>query len=355
MKKRGAKSFFKDLKTLRAGNFIALLLAGIVNAVGVTMFLTPSGLFDGGLSGTSMLLYQITPSFLTLSFFLIVLNVPFYLLGAKKQGAAFTVYSIFGVAVYSLSAYLFQHVIPIDLSVSPVAGNDRLLCALFGGLLSGIGSGMTIRFGGALDGVEVMGVLFAKRLGITVGSFVMSYNVVLYIIAALVFQSWVVPLYSIIAYAVGIKAVDFIVEGLDKGKAALIITDKHNEIAAALSDALGKGVTLLPAKGYFSGEDKMAVYCVVNRFQIARVKRAVLDCDENAFVTVIEVTDMLGTSLKLKSPFAKRRTSKATADSTLGKTGESSAALLPDRAEESGGVLCDEARTPDEAENDISE
>lgn len=308
------RKLLSDLKGLRPLNFIALTAAGIINAVGVTMFLTPAGLFDGGLSGTSMLLYQVTPAFLTLSFFLIVLNVPFYLLGLKKQGAMFTVYSVYAVAVYSVAAYLFQHVLPIDLSVSPIAGDDRLLCALFGGLLSGVGSGMTIRMGGALDGAEVMGVMFARKLGLTVGSFVMCYNVALYVICAVVFNSWVVPLYSIIAYTVGLKAVDFIVEGLDKGKAALIISEKSEEIAAALNAALGRGLTLIPAKGYFSKEDRTAIYCVVNRFQIGRVKRAVTECDENAFVTVIEVSDMLGTSLKLENPLSLKRRKKRQSD-----------------------------------------
>lgn len=111
--------------------------------------------------------------------------------GLKKQGAGFTFYSIYAVGVYSLFAWLITDVFPVDVSIaSPLAGTDLLLCALFGGVLSGIGSGLAIRYGGAMDGIEVMAVIFAKRLGITVGTFVMIYNFLLYVICGIVLKSW---------------------------------------------------------------------------------------------------------------------------------------------------------------------
>ena len=201
---------------LRLMNFLLLFLAGCVNAVGVTMFLAPVHLYDSGFSGTSMLLWQVTPEEFTLSLFLVVLNVPFFLFGLRRQGAAFTIYSVWAVAVYSAASFLITDILPVDVaSASPFAGQDLLLCAVFGGVISGVGSGMTIRFGGAIDGVEVMAVIFAKRLGLTVGTFVMVYNVILYLAIGVVFQSWVLPLYSILTYCAAIKTIDFIVEGLD--------------------------------------------------------------------------------------------------------------------------------------------
>ena len=209
-----------ELKKLRLKNFILLLLAGCVNAFGVTVFIAPVMLYDSGISGTSILLSQITPEYLTLSFFLLVLNIPLFLIGLKKQGLSFTIYAIFTVAVYSLGAWLITDILPIDVSIaSPLAGTDLLLCALFGGLISGVGSGLAIRFGGAMDGVEVLAVIFAKRLGLTVGNFVMVYNVVLYIICGLVMGSWILPLYSIVTYGAALKTIDYIVEGIDRSKA----------------------------------------------------------------------------------------------------------------------------------------
>ena len=288
-----------QLRALRPLSFALLLAAGIINSVGVTMFLAPVHLYDSGISGTSMLLWQLTPEAYTLSLFLLILNVPLFLFGLKKQGVVFTIYSIWAVFVYSAASFVITNVLPVDVSAaSPFAGQDLLLCALFGGLISGIGSGMTIRFGGAIDGIEVMAVIFAKRLGLTVGTFVMIYNVLLYIATGILFRSWVLPLYAIITYCAAIKAVDFIVEGLDKAKSAMIVTSRADEISEALSEAFGRGITHIGAKGYYSGAVQTIIYFVVNRFQIGRLKALVTEIDPAAFITISEVSDVLGRSLQ---------------------------------------------------------
>lgn len=275
--------------------FLLLTVAGVINALGVTLFLAPVRLYDSGVSGTSMLLWQVTPNEFSLSLFLLLLNLPIFLYGLKKQGKWFTFCSIYAVAVYSGFAYLITYVLPIDVSVSsPFAGSDLLLCGVFGGMISGIGSGLTIRFGGAMDGIEVLAVIFAKRIGITVGAFVMLYNVLLYVVVGIVMQSWVLPLYSIITYAVALKTIDFIVDGLDKAKAATIITAHPERIGQALSDAFGKGMTMLPAKGYYSAEEKTMLYIVLNRFQIAKMRQIVMERDPEAFISITEVSDMFG-------------------------------------------------------------
>ena len=290
-----------ELKMLRWQNFLLLICAGCINAVGVTMFLAPVNLYDSGMSGTAMLLWQATPPQYTLSLFLVILNVPLFLFGLKKQGWCFTVYSIWAVLVYSAASFVITNILPVDVSAaSPFAGQDLLLCAIFGGLVSGAGSGLTIRLGGAIDGMEVLGVTFAKRLGLTVGSFVMIYNVVLYLFIGVIFQSWILPLYSILTYFVGNKTIDFIVEGLDKAKSVMIVTAREEEICQALSEEFGRGITQISARGYFSGAEKCVIYFVVNRFQIPRVKHLVTTIDPAAFITVTEISDVMGTSVKQK-------------------------------------------------------
>ena len=280
-------------------SFLLLTVAGIINAFGVTMFLAPVNLYDSGVSGTSMLLGQITPEEFSLSLFLLIINLPIFLYGYKRQGAEFTIYSVYAVVVYSAAAYLITYVFPVDVaSSSPFAGTDLLLCAVFGGIISGIGSGLTIRFGGAIDGIEVLAVIFSKSIGITVGTFVMLYNVILYIVVGIVLQSWILPLYSIITYALALKTIDFIAEGIDKAKAATIITDHPEEIGSALSDAFGSGITLIPAQGYYSSEHKTMIYFVVNRFQIARMRKIVLEQDAKAFISITEVADVFGSANK---------------------------------------------------------
>ena len=267
--------------------------AGIINAVGVTIFLAPVKLYDSGISGTSMLLAQVTPEWLTLSVFLLVLNVPLFLYGLKKQGPLFTLYAIYTVCIYSLTAWLITDVLPVDVSfASPLAGQDLLLCALFGGLISGVGSGMAIRFGGAMDGIEVMAVIFAKRLGVTVGTFVMAYNILLYIICGIVLQNWILPLYSIVTYGAALKTVDFIVDGLDRAKCAMIITVEPDAICRELSEAFECGVTRIEVRGGYSNAPKTMVYFIVNRFQVTKMKDLVHEIDPGAYIAISEVADV---------------------------------------------------------------
>lgn len=287
------KKFISALKEIPFINFIMMTAAGIINAFGVTVFLSPVKLYDSGISGTSMLLSQVTPSWLSLSIFLILLNIPLFLYGLKKQGTVFTISAIYTVMIYSITAWLITDIFPVDVSIaSPLAGTDLLLCSLFGGVISGVGSGLAIRFGGAMDGIEVMAVIFAKRMGLTVGSFVMIYNVILYIICGLVIKSWILPLYSIVTYYAALKTIDYIVEGLERSKAAFIVTSKSEKICKALQEEFCCGMTIMDAKGGYSGKDRKVVYFVVNRFQVIKMKDIVQKIDPLAYITLSEVADI---------------------------------------------------------------
>ncbi len=285
--------FLKELKALRLEKFLLITVAGIINAFGITMFLSPVNLYDSGISGTSMLLERITPDFMSLSLFLVLLNIPLFIFGYKRLGTAFTVYAIYAVMVYSLSAWIINDILPIDVSTSsPFAGQDLLLCSIFGGVISGLGSGLTIRAGGAMDGIEVMAVIFAKKLGLTVGTFVMIYNVALYLACGIIFQSWILPLYSVVTYCAALKTVDFMVEGIDRAKAAMIITVNPDEVCRAVMSAFGTGATTIEARGGYSDSPRTVVYFVVNRFQIGRLRSIVQEADPTAYVTISDVADI---------------------------------------------------------------
>lgn len=234
------------------------------------------------------------------------------MLGFKKLGLPFILYSMYAIGVYSLFAWLYQSLFNIDFGGgSPFAGQDLLLCAVFGGLISGLGSGITIRFGGAMDGVEVMGVLFAKKLNMSIGTFVMIYNVILYVAAGIVVGAWDFSLYSVVAYACGLKAVDFVVDGFDKAKSAFIITDEYEAVAEALSAEFGRGVTVLDAEGYYSKANKIIIYCVVNRFEVSKLKETIQGIDPQAFVAINDVTDSMSKNLRYnrfsKNPLARKK------------------------------------------------
>jgi uncharacterized membrane-anchored protein YitT (DUF2179 family) len=289
-------------------NFFMLTIAGVINACGVTLLLAPVNLFDSGVSGLAMFLGLLTNNIVPLWAWLIIINVPIFLFGMQKQGIAFTVYSLYAILIYSIMAAVLQNIIPLFIpdfltDGSPVAGNELVLCSLFGGILSGMGSGITIRYGGTMDGMETLAVIFSKKLNLTVGNFVMIFNVVLYLAVGSYFIAtgkgdFSIPLFSIIAYFANGKTTDFISQGLDQAKGALIITNKREEVGNALSEEFGRGLTVIDAQGFYSRQDKTIIYCVVNRFQVARMRTVIAAIDKFAFVTIMDISDVFGTSIK---------------------------------------------------------
>ena len=198
------------------------------------------------------------------------------------------------MGIYSLTSWLIMDVLPVDVSfVSPLAGSDLLLCAIFGGAISGVGSGLTIRFGGAIDGIDVLSVVFAKRIGISIGSFVLVFNTALYIACGIAIHSWILPLYSIVTYFVGSKTVDFVVEGINRSKCAMIVTAKPEKVAGALSESFSASGTVIRATGGYSGEEKAVIYFVTNHFGINKLKTVVHREDPAAFISLLDVTDVI--------------------------------------------------------------
>ena len=284
----------KDLlHCMHIRNFLLLTIAGIVNAFGVVIFLAPVKLYDSGISGTSMLISQLTPKWCSLSLLLILLNVPIFLFGLKREGIVFTIYAIYTVFVYSIVAWIITDILPVDVTiVSPLAGSDLFLCAIFGGIISGCGSGLAVRFGGAMDGIDIIAVMFAKKIGLSLGSFIMIYNLILYIICGVALESWILPLYSIVTYAAASRTIDFIVEGFDRSKAAFIITSHPKHVCQALSETFENGITTIDAKGYYSNSQKTVVYFIVNRFQVGKMRNLVHQIDPMAYIAINEVADI---------------------------------------------------------------
>ena len=187
-----------------------------------------------------------------------------------------------------------MNVLPIDINfMSPLAGKDLLLCAIFGGVISGIGSGLTIRFGGAIDGIDVLSVVFARKIGISIGTFVLLFNVILYIICGIVINSWILPLYSIVTFYVGSKTIDFIVKGFDRSNCVMIVTSKANEISEALSNSFETSGTIVNAIGGYSKKEKNIIYFIINHFQINKLKKIVHEIDETAFIVLQDVSDII--------------------------------------------------------------
>jgi uncharacterized membrane-anchored protein YitT (DUF2179 family) len=177
----------------------------------------------------------------------------------------------------------------------PIPGltNDTLLATVFGGIVLGIGVGLIIRYGGSLDGTEIVAIVLNKSSVFSVGQIVMFFNLFILSSAGLVF-GWDRAMYSLIAYFIAYKLIDIMVEGLDEAKAAMIISDKGEEISETIIARLGRGVTFLEGKGGFSKNQKAVLYVVVTRLEISKLKSIIYDNDENAFVTINDVSDVMG-------------------------------------------------------------
>jgi uncharacterized membrane-anchored protein YitT (DUF2179 family) len=143
----------------------------------------------------------------------------------------------------------------------------------------------------------VISVVFAKKIGVSIGSFVMAFNTVLYTVCGFTIRSWILPLYSIVTYYVGSRTVDYIVEGFDRAKCAMIVTTKAGEIVSALSANFASSGTIVKAVGGYSREDKQIIYFIVNRFQINKLKLLVQHIDAGAFISLHEVSDIIRSQL----------------------------------------------------------
>lgn len=304
MEKKQKKTYLQlhNYEKLNLKTIINLIIAAFINSSGVGLLLVPANFIDGGNSGFAYLMSHITG--INISYYILFLNIPFYLAAYKIIGKNAVFYSLFSIIMYSFSMYLYRDILNLhNLKIFADIRSELILASIFGGLLSGIGSGLTIRNGSSFDGVEILAVMLTKRIGFSVGQIVMAFNIVMFTAAGFIMDSFVIPLYSVIAYMVGIKMVDSIVEGLDKATSAIIITIMGVDLAKVISEKLGRGITILEGKGFYSGSQKDVLYCVVNRFEVASLKKLIFSVDPHAFITFSEVSDVMGTPVKLRKNF----------------------------------------------------
>ena len=269
------------LKNIRG--FLCLFLGTFLAAVALEFILIPNKIIDGGVVGISIMVSHLTK--IPVSVYTFLLNIPFLFFGYKQIGKTFVVKSLFSIV--SLSMWLTV------LSNKCLFTQDVLLASVFGGILLGIGVGIVIRFGGSLDGTEMIAIVLDKKTAFSVGQIVMFFNLFILSSAGLVFT----PdraMYSLITYFVAYKFMDMMVEGIEKEKAILIITDKGDEIAQTITARLGRGVTFLEGKGGYSKSEKQVLYSVITRLEIAKLKDIIKVVDQNAFVTVSDVSDVVG-------------------------------------------------------------
>jgi len=270
--------------------YLFLFIGSILAAVGLEIFLIPNNIIDGGVVGISIMLSYL--SHYPLGLFVFFLNIPFLILGYNHIGKTFVISTLFSISSLSIWVTVLR---PI-----PGLTEDLLLAAVFGGITLGIGVGLIIRYGGSLDGTEIIAIILDKKTGFSVGEIVMFFNLFILSSAGLVF-GWDKAMYSLIAYFIAFKMIDITIEGLDETKSVMIISEDSEIIAEKVMARLGRGVTILSGKGGYSGEERNVLYLVITRLEIVKLKVIIDEIDPNAFVTISGVHEVMGGRIKKRA------------------------------------------------------
>jgi uncharacterized membrane-anchored protein YitT (DUF2179 family) len=264
-----------------------ILVGALLMAVGLEFFLVPNEVIDGGIVGISIILSHLTD--VQIGFYIFVLNLPFFFIGYKQIGKTFALSTLLGVIILSIATSIFHEL--------PVLTGDPLLATVFGGIVLGVGVGIVIRYGGSLDGTEILAILFNKRTPFSVGETIMFFNLFILGSAGFVF-GWDRAMYSLMAYFIAFKTIDIVIQGLDESKSAWIISEQYEQIGEAILARLGRGVTYLNGEGAYTGDDKKVIFCVITRLEEAKLKAIIDEIDPSAFFAVAAIAEVRGGRFK---------------------------------------------------------
>ena len=271
----------------QASKYLLLLLGAFIASIGLEIFLVPNDVIDGGVVGLAIMAGAITGK--EYGIFLVLFNLPFLYLGYKQIGKDFAVATAVAIVLLAVWTNYFEPV--------PQLTDDIFLAAIFGGIIDGIGVGLIMRAGGSLDGTEIVAIIADKKSAFSVGEIVMFINLFIFAGAGFLFD-WERAMYSIVAYFVISNTIDVVIKGLDESFSVMIVTQASDAIGQALMSELGRGITVLYGEGGYKKEQRRVIYAVVTRLEVQRVKEIVRDNDESAFVTINQVSDIVGGRFK---------------------------------------------------------
>lgn len=269
---------------------IMVIIGSIIMALGLEQFLVPNKILDGGIVGISIIASHLLG--IPLGIFIFILNMPFFFIGYKQIGKTFALSTALGITVLSIATFYLHPV--------PAFTDDLLLSTVFGGVILGTGVGIVIRYGGSLDGTEIMAILFNRKLPFSVGEIIMFFNVIIFTVAGFVFN-WEQTMYSLLAYFIAYKTIDIVIEGLEESKVIYIISEEHEEIGAAIMNRLGRGVTYLHGSGGYTGDAKNVIFTVVTRLEEAKLITIVEEKDPTAFLAIGNIAEVRGGRFKKKN------------------------------------------------------
>lgn len=266
--------------------YIMLTLGTIIAAFALEQFLIPNTILDGGITGISIIIYKMFN--IPLGILVVLLNIPFIYIGYRNLGKRFLIRTGYSMLLFSLFLSFFELLSPFT--------EEILLATVFGGALLGLGVGLIIKSGGCNDGTESVAIVISKKTNLSVGQVVLGFNMIIYLVAGFIF-GFDRAMYSLLTYIITYKVIDFVSAGLEQAKAAMIITDKGTTLSEEIYKRLGRTTTKIKAKGLISGE-KEVMYCVLTRVEVFELRHIVEDMDESAFVTITDVSDIIGDHIK---------------------------------------------------------
>jgi len=272
-------------------DFAFICIGVILASIGLKGFLFPNNFLDGGAMGVSLLLQILTG--INLSVLIVLVNLPFILLGAKQISVPFAIKS--SLAIFALA--ILVHMIQL-----PTITDDKLLIAVFGGFFLGAGIGFSIRGGAVIDGTEVLAISVSRKSSLTVGDFITVFNVLLFVLAATI-VSVETAMYSMLTYFSASKTVDFIINGIEEYIGVMIVSDDYEEIKEMIASKLQRGVTVFRSDGGYGTKgnamsDRKILFCVVTRLEVSKVLLEVDKIDRKAFVIQYPINDTKGGMIK---------------------------------------------------------
>ena len=270
---------------------IFIFLGVAMASIGLKGFILPNNFLDGGAMGVSLLLEMLTK--IELSYLIILVNLPFIIIGAKQISIEFAIKSI--IAILALA--ILVHFVTL-----PDITNDKLLISIFGGFFLGAGIGLTIRGGAVIDGTEVMAITVSRKSSLTVGDFIAVFNILLFC-SAIFLVGIETSMYSVLTYLSASKTVDFIINGIEEYIGVIIVSEKAKEIKHQITNNLGRGLTVFKSdKGFGSrgefGEEGKVLFCVVTRLEVTKLLLEIEKIDQKAFVVQHVIKDTKGGMIK---------------------------------------------------------
>ncbi|MED4225142.1 YitT family protein [Neobacillus cucumis] len=272
---------------LQTKKLVIVIAGAFINALAMNLFLIPANVYSSGFAGVAQLLSKIlsdyTPINVSMGFLLLLLNIPVAILGWKKVGKSFTIYSFISVLLTSL----FLSLIPIK-----EVSHDILLNAVFGGVILAIGVGITLKWGASTGGVDIIAMVLSRMKDKPIGPFMFVLNGVIILTAGYLY-GWEKALYTLVTLYTSTRVIDAIHTRHAK-LTAMIITKKADEMKKAIHASLVRGITMLPAKGAFSNEARDMLMIVITRYELFDLERIIQEVDPNAFTNIIQTTSVYG-------------------------------------------------------------